>query len=57
MTIKQFADQLWEYKLLLPYFGAVTDVVIRTEHGDSDIAALHVEGNVLVIDLGKEMPS
>jgi hypothetical protein len=59
MTGLSFAElerQLWDYGINLVLTGGsgkrLKGIVIRTETGDHAVAALHREGEVLVLDLG-----
>ena len=56
MSIDDFTKQAGQYCIGVSAPSWVQQVVIRTEQGDSEIAAVHVEGQRLVIDLGKELP-
>jgi hypothetical protein len=54
MTLNAFIDQMAECRVTVQHAGAITDVVIRTAHGDRDVAAVHRQGDRLIVDLGEE---
>ncbi len=59
LTFGEFGAQLHEYRLLLSYLGPVGQVPkavrIRDEWGDSVIAAVHIEDDVLIFDMGQSV--
>jgi hypothetical protein len=54
MTLNEFIDQMAECHVTVQHAGAITDVVIRTAHGDRELAAVHRQGDRLIVDLGEE---
>jgi hypothetical protein len=58
MTFAKFALHLFESKVavvIMSLSETIEQVVIRGEHFDSEVAAIHRDGNTLILDMGHRL--